>query len=345
MPYTASQIAEQLRGEVLGDGTVVLSGFAPADSARVGDLTFAENEKYFARAEQSAASAILAPAPFTSAGKTLIRVANPRVAFARVLPLFFPPEKLPPGIHATAVVAASAQVDPTAHIGPHCVVGERTRIGARTALRGGNHVGADCRIGDDVCLYPNVVVYHQVQIGHRVSIHAGSVIGSDGFGYVLDEGRHRKVPQVGNVIIEDDVEIGANVTVDRAALGSTVIGQGTKIDNLVQIAHNVKTGSHCVIVAQAGIAGSTQLGHYCVLAGQAGVAGFLKLGNQVTVAAQAGVMRDVEDGQKVLGSPAFPDKEAKRQMIAIMQLPDLIKRVRQLEKQIGERPETDEPKA
>ncbi len=336
MPFTVLQIAEQLRGEVIGDGSLVLAGFAPADSARPGDLTFAENENYFARAEQSAASAILAPAPFTSAGKTLIRVPNPRVAFARVLPLFFPPEKLAPGIHPTAVVSASAQVDPTAHIGPHCVIGERTRIGARTALRGGNHVGADCRIGDDVCLYPNVVVYHRVQIGHRVSIHAGAVIGSDGFGYVLDEGRHRKVPQVGNVIIEDDVEIGASVTVDRATLGSTVIGQGTKIDNLVQIAHNVRIGAHCVIVAQAGIAGSTQLGSYCVLAGQAGVAGFLKIGNQVTVAAQAGVMRDVPDGQKVLGSPAVPDKEAKRQMIGIMQLPELIKRVRQLEKQVAE---------
>jgi UDP-3-O-[3-hydroxymyristoyl] glucosamine N-acyltransferase len=336
MPFTASQIAEQLRGEVIGDGRVELSGFAPADSARPGDLTFAENEVYFARAEKSAASAILAPAPFTCPGKTLIRVPNPRVAFARVLPLFFPPEKLPPGIHPGAVVAASAQVDPSAHIGPHCTVGERTRIGARTALRGGNHVGADCRIGDDVCLYPNVVVYPQVQIGHRVSIHAGTVIGSDGFGYVLDEGRHGKVPQIGNVIIEEDVEIGANAAVDRAALGSTVIGQGTKIDNLVQIAHNVLVGAHSLIVAQVGIAGSTRLGNHCVLAGQAGLAGHLKIGNQVTVAAQAGVMRDIEDGQKVLGSPAIPDRDAKRQMIAAMQLPELIKRVRQLEKQVAD---------
>jgi UDP-3-O-[3-hydroxymyristoyl] glucosamine N-acyltransferase len=336
MPFTASQIAEQLQGEVIGDGSVLLAGFAPADSARPGDLTFAENEDYFARAEKSAASAILAPAPFASPAKTLIRVPNPRVAFARVLPLFFPPDRLPPGIHPTAVVAGSAQVDPSAHIGPHCVVGERARLGARTALRGGNHVGSDCRIGDDVSLYTNAVVYHGVQIGHRVSIHAGAVIGSDGFGYVLDEGRHRKVPQIGNVIIEDDVEIGANVTVDRAALGSTVIGQGTKIDNLVQIAHNVRVGAHCLIVAQVGIAGSTRLGDYCVLAGQAGLAGHLKIGSQVTVAAQAGVMRDIEDGQKVLGSPALPDRETKRQMIAVMQLPELIKRVRQLEKQVVE---------
>ena len=345
MPFTASQIAEQLHGEVSGDGAVLLTGFAPADSARPGDLTFAENEDYFALAERSAASAILAPSAFASAHKTLIRVPNPRVAFARVLPLFFPPEQLPPGVHPTAVVAGSAQVDPSAHVGPHCVVGERTRIGARTVLRGGNHVGADCRIGDEVWLYPNVVVYHQVLIGHRVRIHAGAVIGSDGFGYVVDEGRHRKVPQIGNVILEDDVEIGANVTVDRAALGSTVIGQGSKIDNLVQIAHNVRIGSHCLIVAQVGIAGSTRLGDYCVLAGQAGLAGHLKIGNQVTVAAQAGVMRDIEDGQKVLGSPALPDRETKRQMIAIMQLPELIKRVRQLEKQVAALGGAPPPKA
>ena len=334
MTIPASQIAEQLRGELLGDGSVTLTGFAPADRAKAGDLTFAENEEYLARAEESAASAILVPATVAASKKTLIRVPNVRVAFARVLPIFFPPEKLPPGIHPTAVVASTAQIDPSAHLGPHCVVGERVRIGARSVLRGGNHIGSETQIGDDVCLYPNVVVYHQTQIGHRVSIHAGTVIGSDGYGYVLDEGKHRKVLQLGNVIIQDDVEIGANVTVDRAALGSTVIGKGTKIDNLVMVAHNVVIGENCLIVAQVGIAGSTRLGNYCVVAGQAGLAGHLKIGNQVTIAAQAGVMRDIPDGQKVLGAPAMPDKEAKRQLLAIMQLPELIRRVRELEKQL-----------
>lgn len=334
MSFTTAQIAQQLQGELIGDPSVALTGFAPADRARAGDLTFAENEEYFAKAEQSAASAILVPAAFGTSKKALIKVTNARVAFAKALPIFFPPEKLPPGIHPTAVVAASAQVDPTAHIGPHCVVGERVRIGARTALRGGNHIGHDAQIGEDVTLYPNVVVYHQVVIGHRVGIHAGSIIGADGFGYVFDEGRHRKVPQIGNVVIQDDVEIGANVTVDRGALGSTVIGRGTKIDNLVMVAHNVEVGQNCLLIAQSGIAGSTKLGNYCVLAGQAGVAGHLKLGHQVTVAAQSGVMRDIPDGQKVLGSPAMPDKEIKRQWVAVMQLPELIKRVRELEKQV-----------
>ena len=260
MPFTAHQIAEHLGGEVVGDGSVVLTGLAPADSAGAGDLTFAENEIYLARAEQSAAGAVLVPQAFTTSRKTLIRVANPRVAFARVLPLFLPPERHPAGTHSSAVVAASAVVDPSAHIGPHCVVGERARIGARTALLGGNHVGAGAQIGDDTCLFANVVIYPQVQIGSRVRLHAGVVIGADGFGYVLDEGQHRKVPQIGNVIIQDDVEIGANSTIDRGALGSTVVGRGTKVDNLVMVGHNVVLGEHCLLVSQAGIAGSTRPG-------------------------------------------------------------------------------------
>ena len=343
MPFTASHIAEQLRGEIIGDGAVVLTGFAPADHAQAGDLTFAENEAFFAKAEQSAASAILVPDVFASSKKTLIRVPNARVAFAKVLPLFFPPEKPAPGIHPSAVVAASAQIDPTAHIGPNCVVGERVRIGARSVLRGGNHVGRDCQFGEDVSLFPNVVVYHQTVLGNRVSIHAGSIIGADGFGYVVDEGKHRKVLQLGNVIIHDDVEIGANVTIDRAALGSTIIGKGTKIDNLVMIAHNVVVGENCLIISQVGVAGSTKLGNYCVLAGQVGLAGHLKIGNQVTIAAKSGVMRDIEDGQKVFGIPAISDRDAKRQIVALGQLPELIRRVRELEKQVAELNATSAP--
>jgi UDP-3-O-[3-hydroxymyristoyl] glucosamine N-acyltransferase len=187
-----------------------------------------------------------------------------------------------------------------------------------------------------VCLYPNVVVYAQCQIGHRVIIHASTVIGSDGYSYVFDEGRHRKMLQVGNVIIHDDVEIGANAAIDRAALGATVIGQGTKIDNLVHIAHNVAIGPNSLVMGQAGIAGSTRLGAYCVIAAQAGIAGHLTLGNQTTVGAKSGVMRDIPDKGTVLGIPAAPDKQAKRQMIAVQQLPELIRRTRELEKQVAE---------
>jgi UDP-3-O-[3-hydroxymyristoyl] glucosamine N-acyltransferase len=334
---TVAEVARHLEGEVVGDASLTLSGFAPATAAKTGELTFAENAEYFAAAEKSAAAAILVSGDFRSASKTLIRVKNARLAFAKVLPLFFPETTPAPGIHPSAVIAVSAQVDPTAHIGPHCIVGERVRIGARAVLAGCDCVGDDSTLGDETRLFPNVTIYPFTQIGRRVRIHAGTVVGSDGFGYVPDQGRHLKVPQIGNVIIGDDVELGANVTVDRGALGPTVIGQGAKIDNLVQIGHNVQVGDHSIIVAQAGVAGSTEVGQYVTIAGQVGIAGHLRIGNQVTIEAKSGVMTNIPDGEKWLGSPAQPDKQTKRQFVAIMQLPDLIKRVRELEKKLGER--------
>ena len=336
MHLTASQIAEKLQGEVLGDGSVELTGLAPADCAKQGDLTFAEKESYFAAAEESQATAILVAGDFVPAKKVLIRVPNARVAVAKLLPVFFPPDQHTPGIDPSATIASSAQIDPTSHVGPNCVIGARVRVGARSVLMGGNHIGRDCQIGDDVCLFPNVVIYARCQVGHRVSIHAGTVIGSDGYGYVLDEGRHRKMLQVGNVIIHDDVEIGANAAIDRGALGATVIGQGTKIDNLVHVAHNVSIGRHCLIMGQVGFAGSTRLGDYCVIASQSGIAGHLKLGHQATVGAKSGVMRDIPDKGTVLGIPAAPDKQAKRQMIAIQHLPELMRRTRELEQQVAD---------
>ena len=342
MPFTAAEIAKQLQGEVRGDASTVLNGFAPADRAQPGDLTFAENENYFQRAEQSAASAVLVDGDFTSK-KVLIRVPNARIAFAKVLPLFFPEPVYPADAHPTAIIAATAKVDPTAHIGPFCVVGEKASIGARVVLQGSNHIGANSQLGEDTNIFPNVTIYPQSQIGKRVRIHAGSVIGSDGFGYVQDQGVHRKVPQIGCVIIGDDVEIGANVTIDRGALGPTTIGKGTKIDNLVQIAHNVTIGDYSLLVSQVGIAGSTKLGNYVILGGQVGIAGHLKIGNQAIIMAQAGVMRDVADGQKMFGSPAFPDREYKRHVIATQQLPGLIRRVRELEKKLGIKPGSEGP--
>jgi len=331
---TTAQLAAQLGGELAGDGALVLTGIAAAENARPGDLTFAEKEAYLAAAEQSLASAVIVPPGFASAAKALIRVANPRVAIAQALPLFFPPEAHPPGIAPGAAVDPSAEIDPTAHIGPHCAIGAGVRIGARTVLMGGNHIGRGCRIGDDVRLHPNVVLYARTEVGHRVIIHAGTTIGSDGYGYVFDQGRHRKVLQVGNVVLHDDVEIGANAAIDRAALGSTVIGQGCKIDNLVHIAHNVVLGRHCLVMGQVGFAGSTHLGDYVVVASQSGIAGHLKIGARATVGAKSGVMRDVPEGGTVLGIPAAPDKQAKRQWIAVAQLPDLVKRMRELEKQL-----------
>jgi UDP-3-O-[3-hydroxymyristoyl] glucosamine N-acyltransferase len=340
MPFTVAEISEHVQGQVRGDASVRLTGFAPASSAKPGDLTFAENELYFARAEQSAAAAILIDANYASSQnqKVFIRVANARIAFAKILPLFFPERKFPPGVHASSVVAATAQIDPTAHVGALCVIGDHVRVGARAILEGAIYVDANCQIGDDTHVFPHVMLYPRTQIGQRVRIHAGTVIGSDGFGYVLDSGIHRKVPQIGQVIIHDDVEIGANVTIDRGALGPTIIGKGTKIDNLVQLAHNVVTGEHCLIVAQTGVAGSTKLGHYVTLAGQVGLAGHLKIGNRVTVAAQSGVMHDIMEGEKWFGSPAQPDRQMKRQLLVMQQLPELLRRVSELEKHLPPKP-------
>jgi len=335
MPFTAEEIAKHVGGEVVGDKTAILKNFAPAESAQAGDLTFAENESYFARAEQSAATAVIADERFKSTKKILIRVPNARIAFAKAMALFFPERTYAAGVHPTAVIAASAKIDPTAHIGPHCTIGERVKIGARSVLQAGNFVGDDSKLGEDVNLFPNVTVYPRSEIGNRVRIHASTVVGSDGFGYVQDGGVHRKVPQIGNVVIGDDVEIGAGVTIDRGALGSTVIGKGTKIDNLVQIAHNVEIGEGSIIVAQVGISGSTKLGKYVILAGQVGLAGHLKIGNQVTVEAKSGVMTDIPDGEKWLGIPAQPDKKTKRQLIAIQHLPELLRRVAELERRAG----------
>jgi UDP-3-O-[3-hydroxymyristoyl] glucosamine N-acyltransferase len=337
MAFTAAELAEQLSGQVLGDGGVILKGFAPANAAKQGDLTFAENEMYFKSADASAATAILVDKDFGTTKKTVIKVPNARIAFAKVLPLFFPEPKFAPSVHESAVLSATAEVHPTAHIGPHCVVGDNVKVGAGVILQGGNHIGANSVIGDGSHLFPNVVIYPQTQIGLRVRIHGGSVIGSDGFGYVLDSGTHRKVPQIGGVIIGDDVEIGAGVTIDRGALGPTTIGKGSKIDNLVQIAHNVSIGEHCLIVAQVGIAGSTRIGNHTTIAGQVGLAGHLKIGSKVTIAAQSGVMNNISDGEKVFGTPAQPDRQMKRQLIAMQQLPEIVRRVAELERQLAQK--------
>ncbi len=328
---------------MIGDSSLTLSGFAPAGAAKKGDLTFAENDVYFERAQQSAASAILVDGDFRSDGKVLIQVPNARIGFAKAMALFFPEKKYAGGIHPSAVVESSAQVDASAFVGPLCYVGKNVQIGVGVVLQGNIYVGDDSELGEECFLYANVTLYQRSQLGRRVRIHSGTVVGSDGFGYVFDGGIHRKVPQAGNVVLHDDVEIGANVTIDRGALGPTVIGKGSKIDNLVQIGHNVSIGEHTLVVAQAGIAGSTRLGNYVTIAGQVGLAGHLKIGNRVTVTAQSGVMHDIPDGQKWFGSPAMPDRKMKRQVLAMQQLPELLRRVAELEKRLGIEHEDKEP--
>ncbi len=339
MSHTVESIASLLNGNIEGDGSLSLTGFAMASDAGEGHLTFAENEVYFEKALESGAAAVLvAGDEFQSDRKTLIRVKNARVAFAKAVAVFFPEPELPAGIHPSAVVDESAKVDPTAHIGPQCVIAAGVTIGAGAVLHGLVSVGLGSSIGEGTQLFPNTSIYARSEIGKNVRIHSGSVIGSDGFGYVWDGAQHLKVPQIGNVIIGDNVEIGANVSIDRGALGPTIIGAGAKIDNLVQIAHNVEVGPGCIIVSQAGVAGSTKLGHHTTLAGQVGIAGHLKIGNQVTVAAQSGVMHDIPDGETWFGSPACPDKQMKRILIAMQRLPELAKKAQKIEKQFGLKP-------
>lgn len=333
---TARQIAQYVDGEVSGDENFEIRGFNSAEYAQTGDLTFADKEEYLAAAEASSAAAILVPKNFRDSRKILIRVADARIAMARILPLFFPPDVYAAGIHPSAVIAESAEIDPSVHVGPNVVIGERVRIHARTALLGGNHVANDSIIGEDCCLHPNVILYSKTQMGSRVSVHSGAVIGADGFGYIFDQGRHRKVLQVGGVKIGNDVEIGANAAIDRGALDPTVIGDGTKIDDFVHIAHNVVLGRHCLVLGQVGIAGSTEVGDYTVIASQTGIAGHLKIGSQVIIGAKSGLMRDVPDKARVLGVPAVADRQTKRQWLGIQQLPELIQRVRQAEKRLDE---------
>jgi len=335
MSLTAAALAEYLNGELLGDGFLEITGFATADRAVPGDLTFAEKDSYFAAADASLASAVLVAGECTSTSKVLIRVANPRIAAAYALQLLYPAEAFTAGIDPSANIAKSASIDPSAHIGPSCVIGENVRIGPSSVLIGGNHVAHDCQIGSDVRLHPNVVLYSHTVIGDRTTIHSGTVIGADGYGYVFDQGRHVKMPQIGNVMVGNDVEIGSNTCIDRAALGSTTIGSGTKIDNLVHIAHNVTFGQNCLILGQTGFAGSTTLGDYCVIASQSGVAGHLNIGNQVTIGSKSGVMRDIADKETVLGFPAVKHSQAKRQWVGIQRLPDIQLQLRELQKQVA----------
>ncbi len=330
---TTGEIAEMVGGTLIGEAAVSISGVAPAASARAGDLTFAEKASFFEAATASEASAILIQEAHEATNQVLIQVPNVRVAIAQVLTQLYPEPRPEPGVHASAVVASGATIDPTASVGPGCVIGDGVVIGPRVILLGGNHVSGPCSIGEDSKLFPQVTVYSGTEIGRRVRIHAGTAIGVDGYGYVYDGSQHRKIPQVGGVVIGDDVEIGANVTIDRGALGNTMIGAGTKIDNLVQLAHNVVLGKGCLVISQTGIAGSTVLGDFVTVAGQVGIAGHLKIGDGATIAAQSGVMRDIPPGQKVFGSPAQGDRETKRQLLAIQKLPELVRRVSALERE------------
>lgn len=327
-------IAEAIGGLLIGRLDTIVSGASSLEEAEPGHLAYIDGDRFIKTALTSNASAFVVARQIADLTRPQLVVSNPKYAFARIVQRFFTSPDKPRGISEQIVRGTDVQIGPDASIWPFVTLGDRVKIGARATLYPGVFVGQDAVIGEDALLYPNVTVGEGCSIGSRVIIHSGTVIGSDGFGYVMHEGRHHKIPQVGTVRIEDDVELGANVTVDRATFGQTVIKRGTKVDNLVQIAHNVSVGEDSILVAQVGIAGSTTLGHHVVVGGQAGLADHIEVGDQVMIAARSGVNRSLTSNQIVSGAPVMPHEVAIKAQAVIPRLPELRQLVRDLERRV-----------
>ena len=334
--FTLGQLAEALDAKLDGDPARVVTGVAPLDAASADDISYLTDPRYEAAARVSRAGAFIAPVGTRGLPAPVLECEVPRRAFIELLTLFHPDAPLASGVHAAAVVAADAIVDPTASVGALAVVEPGARIGARVRIHALAYVGRGVEVGDDSVIHPHVVLRDGVTLGRRVLVHAGAVLGADGFGFTPEGGRHRKIPQVGVVVVGDDVEIGANATVDRGTVGATVIGRGTKIDNLVQVAHNVQIGEDCIVAAQSGIAGSSRLGRNVVLAGQAGVGDHITLGDGAVLAAQAGVAQDVEAGVTMAGTWGRPLFQARRIWVAERELPEVVTRLKKLERRLAE---------
>lgn len=332
--FSLGQIAAALGATLQGDPSRVVTAVAPLGSAGPTDISFLTDMRHVKQARASRAGAFLTPLETADLPAPMLRCRAPRLALAELLAMFHPPAVAAAGVHPSAVVAPEAHVHPSAAIGALAVVGAGAVIGARAHLYPLVYVGEGVEIGEESILYPSVVIRDGVRIGCRVVIHPGAVIGADGFGYASDGTAHRKIPQVGSVLIEDDVEIGANAAIDRAMLGQTIIRRGTKIDNLVQVGHNVEIGEHSVLAAQTGISGSCSLGRHVVMGGQVGLADHLTVGDGAQFAAQAGVMTNVAAGERMWGSPARPAAQARRIAVAMLELPELIRRARVLERRL-----------
>jgi UDP-3-O-[3-hydroxymyristoyl] glucosamine N-acyltransferase len=317
---SVGEIVDLVSGQFAGNRDSSITGVAPLAQAKCDQLSFLSNRKYAADLSATKAGAVLVPKNLEGNDDRWIRVDDPYFAFARIMTRWFSNRPVPKGISPKAVVSSSAKLGQNVVLGHFAIIGNEVVIGNNVTIFQGVSIEAGSVIGDDCIIYPNVTIYDGTRIGRRCIIHSGVVIGSDGYGFALHEGKHYKIPQIGIVRIEDDVEIGAGSTIDRAALGETVIGEGTKIDNLVQIGHNVKVGKHCLLVSQVGIAGSTELGDYVAVAGQSGFSGHLKIGNRVQVAAKSAVLADVPDDTKVMGSPAVPFTEFARRHAALKKL-------------------------
>lgn len=326
------ELADALGCRLIGDGEIEIRGLASIDEARDGDLTFVASARHLSRLDATRASAVILRDEDGPCPKPSLRTADPYLAFVRGLRLFHPPILPAPGVHPSSVVQPGVRLGEGVSIGPLSVIDEGVAIGPGTLVGAQVYIGRESVLGAECLLYPQVTIRERVEIGDRVIIHSGAVIGSDGFGYLRDaRGARVKIPQVGRVVIESDVEIGANVAIDRATLGTTRIRRGTKIDNLVQIAHNVTVGEDTVIAALTGVSGSTSIGDRVMLAGQVGIVDHVEIGHDVIVGAQAGVTKDIPAGSAVVGSPAMPHLEFKRVVAAMQRLPRLLKAVQAME--------------
>ncbi|HVP76991.1 MAG TPA: UDP-3-O-(3-hydroxymyristoyl)glucosamine N-acyltransferase [Thermodesulfobacteriota bacterium] len=334
MKKKLKELAQWVDGTVAGDGETEISGVAAIEDAGVGEIAFIASPKYLPKLKETNASAIIVSKEVSQADKPLLRVANPHLAFAKILTLFSQKPYEPKGIGSNTWISPTARLGKDLTIHPFVYVGDRCSIGDRVTLYPGVYVGEDSAIGEDSILYPNVSVYSGAVVGKRVILHSGVVVGSDGFGYVKEGKKNVKIIQVGRVEIEDDVEIGANTTIDRAALGKTIIRRGVKIDNLVQVAHNVVIGEDSVLCAQVGISGSTKIGSNVTLAGQVGVVDHVEIGDNVIVGAQAGVTHNLPGNQGYVGSPALPHREFLRAITILPKLPEMKKTLIDIEKRL-----------
>jgi UDP-3-O-[3-hydroxymyristoyl] glucosamine N-acyltransferase len=325
-----------VRGQLVGDGQVAIQAARPLGEAQPGDITFIENDKQAHHLRDCRASAVVVPLATPPDGRPLIRVPDPLSAFVAIVRhLHGRPEPARHGIDPRASVHLSARIGPEASLYPFAAVGEGSTLGARCCLHSGAVVGRYCRLGDDVVLYPNAVLYDGTVVGNRVIVHGNAVLGADGFGYRLQDGRHAKVPQLGHVEIGDDVEIGACTTIDRGTFQATRVGDGTKIDNLVQIGHNCRIGRHNLLVSQMGIAGSSSTGDYVVIAGQVGIVDHVHIGDRAMIGAKAGVTKEVPAGQRMLGAPATPERDQKRILMSLEKLPELRRDLRKIKQHLG----------
>ncbi len=325
-----------MNAQVSGPGDPEISGVAGIREAQEGQITFLADPKYLKDLESCRASAAIVPLAAPALSMPALKVKNPKLAFARALEIFYVPAYRPTGISERAANGTNVAIGKECSIHAFAVVADRVRLGDRVTLFPGCFIGEGSSIGDDSVIHANVSIGPRISVGKRAVIHSGTVIGSDGFGFVTDAGRHHKIPQVGGVIIEDDVEIGGNCTIDRATLGNTIIKTGTKLDNQVHIAHNVTIGEHCLLAGQSGVAGSSTLGNYVVLGGQAGVADHTSVGDRVMAGGKTVITRDVEPGQVIAGFNAMPLREWLKVQVILPKLPELKKLITQLEKEVQE---------